>query len=237
LYAAVIVITADFITGMFFEVPTIWKEKISHREPAEAPDPPKWIPALLKRSSSTGIGKVSMNRTLPDWRPRRVGVFISKNHDPDQVSNNIVGAAAAIDENAWTCLVLVEPLEKTQNDFVFCYRKIERSADYPTPNARTVDGRRHYSVQESDLQGFITYLVDDLLEHHLSGKHKGKSIEETYEEEMAKRCTKFVTELGKDIFWGWEEFTTQVVQFSAVNPFHQPSGNSRFTIQKIGLSL
>jgi hypothetical protein len=182
LYAAVIVITADFITGMFFEVPTIWKEKISHREPAEAPDPPKWIPALLKRSSSTGIGKVSMNRTLPDWRPRRVGVFISKNHDPDQVSNNIVGAAAAIDENAWTCLVLVEPLEKTQNDFVFCYRKIERSADYPTPNARTVDGRRHYSVQESDLQGFITYLVDDLLEHHLSGKHKGKSIEETYEE-------------------------------------------------------
>jgi hypothetical protein len=226
---------------MFFEVPTIWKEKICHRKPTGAPDPPKWtIPALLKRSSSSGVGKVSMNRTLPNWRPRRIGVFISKNQDPNQVPNNPNGststaAGSSIDDKAWTCLVLVEPLEKTQkNDLVFCYRKVATSTDFPPPNARTFAGRGHYSIEESDLQGLITYLVDDLL----NGMHKGKRVIATNEAEMSKRCAKFVTELGKDIFWGWEEFTAQVVQFSAVNLFRQSSGNSsRFTIQKIGLSL
>jgi len=233
---------SDSMIGMFFEVPTIWKEKICHRKPAGDSGPPKWtIPTFIKRSSSSGVGKVSMNRTLPIWRPRRVGVFVSKNQDPNPVTNSPDGSTrkatgSSIDDNAWTCLVLVEPLEKTQNDFVFCYRKVAISTDFPPPNARTVSGHGHYSIEESDLQGLITYLVDDLLERYLNGMHKGKLVNAIHwhEAEMAERCAKFVTELGKDIFWGWEEFTTQVVQFSAVNLLIQLSDNSRFTIQKIG---
>jgi len=151
-----------------------------------------------------------MNRTLPNWRPRRVGVFISQNQDK--------GAnGASIDETPWTCLVLVEPLEMSQNELAFCYRKVVRSTNnYPPPNARCVDGDHHYTIEESDLQGLITYLVKDLLERHFKGGNKSKEVGKMFEEKVATRCAKLLTELGKDVFWGWEEFTTQVVQFSAV---------------------
>jgi len=175
-----------------------------------------------------------MNRTLPNWRPRRVGVFVSRNPCTDAGSDAGTGATDH-DDTPWTCLVLVERLEKTENEYVFCYRKVARETAFPHPNARCISGPRHYTIEESDLQGVITYLVHDLLEYHMKGTEKSKRTREERGEDLAKRCAKIVTELGKDIFWGWAEFTTQVVQFSAVNLQEFPEcANSRFMIQGIG---
>jgi len=159
-----------------------------------------------------------MNRTLPNWRPRRVGVFVSRNPCTDEGHDASNTGAADDDDTPWTCLVLVERLEKTENEYVFCYRKVSRETAFPPPNARCISGLRHYTIEESGLQGVITYLVHDILEHHLKGVERGGKSAEEHGADLAKRCATIVTELGKDIFWGWEEFTTQVVQFSAVKP-------------------
>ena len=186
---------------MFFEVPTIWKEKRANTSPAPSgPDQVKKT-HMLKRSRSSGTEKISKNRTLPKWRPRRIGVFFSQNHDPQ-------GENRELNQNAWTCLILVEPIENIDN-FVFCYRKIATQADRdnPRPNARCIPGRRRYTIEEANLQETINYIVQVLLDRHFI---------KDQESSPQQKCAKFFTELGKDIFWGWEEFATQVVQFSAV---------------------
>lgn len=200
---ASVAIKAYYIVGMFFEVPTIWKEKKATA--SSVPSGPDDVikTNTLKRSRSSGTGKISKNRTLPKWRPRRIGIFFSQNHNPREENS-------VINKNAWTCLILVEPIENSDN-FVFCYRKIatQTGPDNPRPNARCLPGRRRYTIEEANIQETINYIVQVLLDRHFI-KDQASS--------MQQKCGKFFTELGKDIFWGWEEFATQVVQFSAVWP-------------------
>jgi hypothetical protein len=106
---------------------------------------------------------------------------------------------------SWTCLVLVEPLEVTdEEELLFCYRKIANGPNNRA-NALTRSGHQRYTIEEDNLQATIGYVIQ-LLTKYITESQKP----------MYERCANFATQLGKDIFWGWEEFATQVVQISAV---------------------
>jgi hypothetical protein len=206
--------TLTCMAGMFFEIPTIWKEKreeSSSQSDTEPPpnqsirEPPPRIPWLQR--ALTGENDLSSKKQeLANWRPRRIGIFFSQNDNPFQSNNNNNQSPAG--EKTWTCLVLIEPIENFKN-FVFCYRK--KTVNENTVNARCLDGPARYTIEETDLYNTISHILQILWKRHFvedltSGPHH--------------KCAKFLTELGKDVIWGWEEFTTQVVQFSAVPPLH-----------------
>ena len=194
---------ADCFTGMFFEVPTIWKEKKQKET---------WVPAapprkkrMLKRSHDSGTEPLSKKRTLSNWRPRRIGIFFSENvEQPAQANSN--GTISGTGEKPWTCLVLIEPID-SKEEFLFCYRKMVDTPTGPPPNARCLPGERRYTIEETNLQGTIDYIIGLVLKRHFF---------EDQTSLLPKKCANFITEIGKDVFWGWEEFTTQVVQSSAV---------------------
>jgi hypothetical protein len=187
---------------MFFEIPTIWKgrKEESSRQTDTEPRPKKsWLNRA--RTSSYDL----LNNELPKWRPRRIGIFFSQNDDPFQSNNNGQGVTC---EKAWTCLVLIEPIENYEN-FVFCYRK--KTAIPNALNARCLDGPARYTIEETDLHDTISHILQIPWKRHFLEDQASVSHE---------KCAKFLTELGQDVFWGWEEFTTQVVQSSAVRTLH-----------------
>ena len=139
------------------------------------------------------------------WRPRRIGVLFSKHYTGVKPSRNQTseppttpapGTSAVRQNTSWTCLVLLEP---TDEDLLFCYRHVdsERSVDKPPPNAHCTTGRCYYSVEEETLQNAIKHITTQILAKQ-------------------QDCAEFVTQLGKDICWGWEEFLTQVMEISSV---------------------
>src|SRR5436190_7123214 len=113
---------------MFFEVPTIWKQKKKKETSVPASLPaPLAKKRILKRSHISGTEPLSKKRKLSNWRPRRIGIFFSENvEQPAQATSN--GTISGTGEKAWTCLVLIEPID-SKEEFLFCYRKM---VDTPT---------------------------------------------------------------------------------------------------------
>ena len=165
----------------------------------------------LNRVRTTIATKFSKTNSLAIWRPRRIGVFFtqhSQDDEPNGTGENGHRKNAAEKERPWTCLVLIEPSQvKDDEHLLFCYRKVHHDDSLnKRPNAHTMAGRRCYTIEEDNLQELIRYITKDLLPNYLLKGDMPKH----------KRCIDIVTHLGKDIFWGWEEFATQVVQFSSV---------------------
>lgn len=156
--------------------------------------------AHLNRETSF-FSKSSQKVSPSGWKSRRVGVLFSK-HRTSHGENQIEPPGSStpqtmIDgQDTWTCLVLLEP---TEEDLLFCYRHVDRegSLDRPPPNAHCTTGRCYYSIEEESLQNTIKYITTNLLVKH-------------------QDCAGFVTQLAKDICWGWEEFLTQVMEISSV---------------------
>src|SRR5215471_2538343 len=119
------------ITGMFLEIPTIWKKN----------EPPQGVP--LKRSPSF-FSRTPQKISPSVWKSRRVAVFFSKHYtgsesqgrhqvsDPPEVPTP--QTMIERQDSSWTCLVLLEPANE---DLLFCYRHVdsERSVDRPPANA------------------------------------------------------------------------------------------------------
>ena len=129
---------------MFFEIPTIWKEKTEESANPTPPDPPTRGPKL-KRSDTSGTERLTKKRQISKWRPRRIGLFFAQNVQNPQLNSS------ATRDTAWTCLVLIEPIECSEN-FVFCYRKmsavLQPTDTKPAPNARCLGGLRRYTIEE-----------------------------------------------------------------------------------------
>ena len=194
---------------MFFEIPTIWKKKPPCPDPNTTFETPK--SRSVGRTYSTT--KFARTKALSIWQPRRIGVFFSHNCEPPS-SKPAPSHERCSEVSDWTCLVLVEPAEikpkEHHHEFHFCYRKIHngdtQDRSKPRLNANTRAGRGRYTVEEDRFHEIVKYII-----HHLLPKYLTNGQGPTNQ-----RCASLVTHLGKDIFWGWEEFATQVVQFAAV---------------------
>lgn len=183
-------------------------------------------PNKLKRSSTSGTERLSKDHALSKWRPRRVGIFFAHDHESTDSCNN--KSNYTHDEPIWTCLILVEPVKlfvphqtihqhfvpTMDEELLFCYRKII-TQDTPSskqpetlPNARCQQGPAWYTIEENNLQVTVRYVMD-MLERFVHQNTDPLNLRTKY--------AKFFTALGNDIFWSWEEFATQVVQFSAVS--------------------
>lgn len=197
--------------GMFFEIPTIWKKKRCSPRSDGVFEAPKTTP-MMNRILSGSTTKFLKTNSLGVWRPRRIGVFFTQHSEDDvakETRENGQRQNTPTTERSWTCLVLIESTKIEDNEhLLFCYRKVhnEDSMNKPRPNANTTSGRRRYTIEEDNLQEFIGYITKDLLPKYLINDGTPKQ----------KRCADIVTHLGKDIFWGWEEFATQVVRFASV---------------------
>lgn len=191
---------------MFLEIPTIWKRKGRGARPDTEGAPDVITKGVRLKRGGSFFSKYprSPRKISPSaWRPRRVGVLFSRHYaGSDRQDNSNISEPPTPDttinreDTSWTCLVLLEP---TDEDLLFCYRHVdsERSVDKPPPNAHCTTGKCYYSIEEESLQNTIKYVTTQLL-----GKQEG--------------FAKFVTRLGKDICWGWEEFLTQVMEISSV---------------------
>jgi len=193
--------------------------------------------------AATGLETLSQNHALTKWKPRRIGIFFAQNpqenHErpteshitetPDPPTET--RPSENLPEKPWTCLVLVEPLRlfkslsshraaadmptESEDEFIFSYRKIVhetellRKGNRPIGyTARCQSGPAWYTIEENNLSVTIKYVIE-LLEHDVTKNEQ--------ELPLQKKYAKFLTTLGNDIFWNWEEFTTQVAQHSAVS--------------------
>ena len=199
------------MAGMFFEIPTIWKKKRCPPQSCNVFEAPKTAPTLnrIRTNITTRFSKTS---SLAIWKPRRIGVFFAQRSADNEANGTGEGRHrqnVAATESSRICLVLIEPSQVNDDEhLLFCYRKVhnEDSLHKPRPNANTMSGRRRYTIEEDNLQELIRYITKDLLPNYLVKSEMPKH----------KRCAEIATHLGKDILWGWEEFATQVVQFSSV---------------------
>ena len=208
-------ISLTILIGMFLEIPTIWKKKPPQPKRNTNPGAPEQIPVLNPRRSST-THRFSKPQSPSIWRPRRIGIFFSqhfKKNDTQPSTSKGKGKEVEMEEEeGWTCLVLVEPINlKEDEHLLFCYRKVhnENSPNRPPPNANTTSGFRRYTIEEDNLQMTIGYTIRELLPRYITKAEADAT--------KSNRCATFITQLAKDIFWGWEEFATQVVQISAVS--------------------
>ena len=175
---------------MFLEIPTIWKKKakrVQHETPPEQSRLKRWRTSSFFTDQSNSLGESSPSI----WRPRRLGIFFSK--------HGKMGRVQATTGVFWTCLVLVEPMNRSQMDkpdadgLLFCYRDIEEAQFAQETNAYCINGPCYYSIEEDTLQNVIKYFTVKLLPKE-------------------KEFPQFAIRLGKDICWGWEMFLTQVMQ-------------------------
>lgn len=218
---------------MFTEIPTIWRKKPQpNQQQSQQSDDPQ-NPYKLKRSSTSGTERLSKDHALSKWRSRRLGIFFVQNKPKSSANESSTNKGKSVETSSdsdceipWTCLVLVEPIKEfepqreirrhftpdTDEELLFCYRKIitQNAPNHPTtlPNARCHDGEAWYTIEEKNLQATVRYVVKELLERFVP--------RDTEPSELRTKYAKFFTALGNDIFWGWEEFATQVAQFSAV---------------------
>lgn len=190
---------------MFLEIPTIWKKNEQQTEP-EIQNIPDEIPQGARLNRGASFFSRSSQKVSPSgWKSRRVGVLFSKHRTmrDSQGGNQFEPPESSTpqtmierQDTSWTCLVLLEP---TEEDLLFCYRHVDRegSVNRPPLNAHCTTGKCYYSVEEESLQNTIKYITTNLLVKH-------------------QDCAEFVTQLAKDICWGWEEFLTQVMEISSV---------------------